>query len=202
MSFLFIKTTQSLVFRKVFAPPLLCVMLSFSLSLSLLLSFLPSFLLSFFLPSFRPSFLPSSLPPSFNTNSLSIFVKPSVAENAIESITGSGVVCNIDGIDSNRLLVGNRSLLEEFKIPVSPLVDAAMWDLEIQGKTAVLVTKGETVVGILGIGDVLKADAVSTVQALRSQNIDVWMLTGDNRTTAEAVADQLDISKVWCLCLC
>jgi len=64
-----------------------------------------------------------------------------------------------------------------------------MWDLEVQGKTAVCVAVNQQVVGILGIADVVKGEAVSTLIALKSMNVDVWMVTGDNRTTADAVAD-------------
>lgn len=70
-----------------------------------------------------------------------------------------------------------------------------MWDLEVQGKTAVCVALEATVLGVLGIADSVKSEAYTTIAALRSMGIDVWMVTGDNKTTAEAVADELDIPK-------
>jgi Cu+-exporting ATPase len=65
----------------------------------------------------------------------------------------------------------------------------------VQGKTAICVSLGSQIVGIIGIADTAKPEAYSTIMALRSLNIDIWMLTGDNRTTAEALADELEIPK-------
>ncbi|KAJ1422638.1 HAD-like domain-containing protein [Ochromonadaceae sp. CCMP2298] len=70
-----------------------------------------------------------------------------------------------------------------------------MWNLEVQGKTAVCVAVGGAVVAVLGIADTPKAEAHSTIKALLAMGLDVWMITGDNRTTAEALADELDLSK-------
>ena len=137
----------------------------------------------------------------------------SVSEDAIKSSIGSGIECRmgpnlgiggiggirgiggIGGIGvSDRVLVGNRSLLEAHKISLSALVDNSMWDLEIQGKTAVIVAVGMEVIGIIGIADNIKPEAKATVWALQQQGIDVWMVTGDNHTTAEAVARQVGIT--------
>jgi cation transport ATPase len=51
-----------------------------------------------------------------------------------------------------------------------------MWDLEVQGKTAVCVAVDGAVRGLLGLADTAKAEAYSTIQALRRMNIDVWMV--------------------------
>lgn len=106
---------------------------------------------------------------------------------------GLGVECATpDGL----VLVGNRAFVEKKGISVSTSIDSAMWDLEVQGKTAVCVALDNAIIGIIGIADTCKLEAYSTIAALRKSGIDVWMLTGDNRTTAEAVADELDIPKV------
>ena len=115
-----------------------------------------------------------------------------LGENAFESITGSGVRCKtIEGT----VLVGNRSFMEKNGITVSNVLDSAMWDLEVQGKTAVCVALDDKVIGILGITDTLKPEAHKTVEALKGMGLDVWMVTGDNKTTAEAIASQLNIPK-------
>lgn len=93
------------------------------------------------------------------------------------------------------VLVGNRQFMETHELAVTPTVDATMWDLEVQGKTAVCVALEGRILGILGIADVCKDEAFRTLIALRSMNLDVWMVTGDNRTTAEAIAEELDIPK-------
>jgi Cu+-exporting ATPase len=94
------------------------------------------------------------------------------------------------------ILIGNRLLMNENKVDVSKWIDDEMWKLESQGKTVVCISLDYVIIGILAVSDVTKTEAVQTISALRSMNIDVWMMTGDNITTAEAVADELDIPKV------
>lgn len=59
---------------------------------------------------------------------------------------------------------------------MSSLVDAAMWDLEIQGKTAVCVAVDGVVKGVLGLADTAKPEAYSTIKALGVLGMDVWMV--------------------------
>jgi P-type Cu+ transporter len=102
-----------------------------------------------------------------------------------------GVSCTFP--NGTCILVGNRSHMEEHHVVLGPIVDAAMWDLEVQGKTAVCVAFNSAIIGILGIADTLKAEAAETVAALKAMGMDVWMVTGDNRTTATAIGDELGI---------
>ena len=60
---------------------------------------------------------------------------------------------------------------------MSSLLDAAMWDLEIQGKTAVCVALDGVVRGVLGLADTAKPEAYSTLRALAMLGIDVWMVS-------------------------
>lgn len=62
------------------------------------------------------------------------------------------------------------------QVAMNSLVDAAMWDLEIQGKTAVCVAVGGVVRGVLGVADTAKAEAYSTIKALGVLGMDVWMV--------------------------
>jgi Cu+-exporting ATPase len=106
-----------------------------------------------------------------------------------------GVCCVLnDKLSPGKIIVGNRGHMEVNNITLGPLVDSAMWDLEVQGKTAVCVAFNDTIFGVLGIADAVKEEAVTTIAGLKSMGIDVWMVTGDNRTTAEAIADELNIS--------
>ena len=90
--------------------------------------------------------------------------------------------------------VGNRALMERFKIPVTPALDARLRRIEQSACTAVCVSYGSRVVGLLSIADPLKSHARSTVQYLRNTlQVDVWMATGDSPVTAAAVAAQLDL---------
>ena len=63
-------------------------------------------------------------------------------------------------------------------ITLDPLVDTALHDLEVQGKTAVCVAYNSVIVGVLGIADVVKAEAMVTVQALEAMGVQVYMCTG------------------------
>lgn len=111
-------------------------------------------------------------------------------ENASVMFVGSGISCLTP---MGTVCVGNRAFMKTKGIVVNAAADAAMWNLEIQGKTAICVALEEEVMGILGIADTLKREAESVVKALRSAGIDVWMITGDNATTAEALANKLDL---------
>lgn len=115
-----------------------------------------------------------------------------LAEDAAISVVGSGVTCDCA---LGKILIGNRGFMKAQDIVVNAVADSAMWNLEIQGKTAVLVSLNNEVQGVLGLADVPKAEADNAVRTLRSMGIDIWMLTGDNATTAEALAHKLDISQ-------
>ncbi len=63
-----------------------------------------------------------------------------------------------------------------FQVALSPQLDATMWDLQIQGKTAICVAVNQVIVGVLGLADTAKEEAYSTIRALHALNIDVWMV--------------------------
>lgn len=107
------------------------------------------------------------------------------------SIHTGGVKCSFP--DGTCILVGNRSHMETNHVVLGPIIDSTMWDIEIQGKTAVCVAFNSMVIGVLGIADVIKPEALSTICALKERGIDLWMVTGDNRTTALAIGDELNI---------
>lgn len=67
-------------------------------------------------------------------------------------------------------------LSQSYQVPMTSLVDAAMWDLEIQGKTAVCVAVDGAVRGVLGLADTAKPEAYSTIKALAVLGMDVWMV--------------------------
>jgi Cu+-exporting ATPase len=67
--------------------------------------------------------------------------------------------------------------------------------LEVQGKTAVLVAVDTNIIGIIAVADRPKDEAYSTIAALQEMGVEVWMVTGDQRTTAHAIADDLNIPR-------
>lgn len=107
------------------------------------------------------------------------------------SFTGRGAL----GRFGNTLVaVGNRAFAEMHNYDVTFVAEECMQSLEEEGKTAVLIAINGIVKAILGIVDEIKEDAGPAIAYLRSEmGIDVWMVTGDNKTTAAAVGRKLDI---------
>ena len=108
------------------------------------------------------------------------------------SITGKGVAGTVDG---RRAALGNRKLLDELSIAPSELAnqtDAFRRD----GQTVMFVAVDQRVVGLVALADPTKSSAAEAIEQLRAAGMRVVMLTGDNRTTADAVARELGIEDV------
>ncbi len=111
---------------------------------------------------------------------------------AFDSPTGKGVVGKVAGRD---VALGAERYLDELDIPTSALHNEAE-RLRADGATAIFVALDNQLAGVLGIADRVKATTPDSLKALREQGIDLVMLTGDNRTTAEAVGRSLGIARV------
>ena len=109
-----------------------------------------------------------------------------------DSPSGKGVTGTVEG---RRIDIGNRLVMQAGAIDVSALEKTAE-DLRAAGATAIFVAIDGKASGVLAIADPIKATTPEAIQALREARIRVVMLTGDNRTTAEAVARKLDIAEV------
>lgn len=109
-----------------------------------------------------------------------------------ESITGKGVKGELDG---HRVAVGNRSLLEDFKVEAGELAAKAE-TLRANGQTLMFVIVDEEPAGLIGVADPIKETTPDAVKQLHAEGIRIVMLTGDSRTTAEAVARKLGIDEV------
>lgn len=109
-----------------------------------------------------------------------------------ESITGKGVKGVVGG---HRVALGNRVLLSELGIASDTLAAEAA-ALEADGQTVTFVALDGSLAGILGVTDPIKESTPEAIQALHDEGIHLVMLTGDTRTTAEAVAKKLDIDEV------
>ena len=114
-----------------------------------------------------------------------------VAED-FASQPGKGAAGNVDG---KRVAVGNKSMMDGEGADTKPLDEQAE-KLRASGATAIYVAVNGSAVGILGISDPIKATTPAALRALQREGIRVVMLTGDNRTTANAVASQLNITDV------
>jgi P-type Cu+ transporter len=114
------------------------------------------------------------------------------ATDEFDSITGKGVTATVTG---RRVLVGNERLLTDAGVDTASLTDAAT-RLAADGKTAMFVAVDGTPAGVVAVADTLKDDAVESVAALRRLGLEVVMLTGDNRRTAEAIARATGVDRV------
>ena len=111
---------------------------------------------------------------------------------AFEAPAGKGVTGIVAG---RRLAIGNARFLDEIGVDAAPLVAAAE-ALRADGATAVFVAVDGAVAAVIAIADPVKATTPAALKAIAAAGIRVVMLTGDNRTTAEAVARRLGIAEV------
>jgi P-type Cu+ transporter len=110
-----------------------------------------------------------------------------------ENLAGKGVRGNIG---NNTVMVGSIRLLLEHGVPlIQPI--AKVEQHEADAKTVFMVAKDQTLVGMIAVADTLKEDAKAAIERLRAQGIETVMLTGDNRRTAEAIAEQIGIDVVF-----
>jgi P-type Cu+ transporter len=110
-----------------------------------------------------------------------------------QSITGKGITGIVDG---HQVALGNLALLEDLSIDSSILAEKAT-PLQNEGHTVIYVSIDEKPAGLLSITDPIKSSTREAISALHSEGLQVIMLTGDHRTTAETVAKQLDIDKIY-----
>jgi Cu+-exporting ATPase len=113
------------------------------------------------------------------------------APSSFDSPVGKGVVGTVDG---RALIIGNQRIMADAGIDTAALAATAD-DLRKDGATAIYVAIDGAIAGILAIADPVKATTPEAIAALKAEGIRVVMLTGDNRTTAAAVAAKLGIAE-------
>jgi P-type Cu+ transporter len=106
------------------------------------------------------------------------------------SITGRGLEARVE---SHAMLVGTRRLLNERSIAYDAL-EERLAALEQAGKTTVLVAIDARVAGLVAVADTVKVGSAEAIKQLRAQGLSVWMITGDNRRAAQAIAAQVGIA--------
>jgi Cu+-exporting ATPase len=111
---------------------------------------------------------------------------------AFDSITGHGVRGRVDG---SQVVVGNRKLLNDLGIHLGALAERAE-ALRGDGQTVMFVVVDNKAAGLLGVADPIKQSTPEAIEQLHKDGIRIVMLTGDSRTTAEAVARRLGIDDV------
>jgi P-type Cu+ transporter len=111
---------------------------------------------------------------------------------SFQSQTGKGATGQVEG---RTVAIGNQTLLQDLGIDPGPLAARAE-ELRREGQTVVFVAIDGRPAGLLGIADPIKESAAATIRDLRNEGLRVIMITGDNRTTAEAVARTLGLDAV------
>ncbi len=110
---------------------------------------------------------------------------------SFESFTGKGVKATVDG---REILVGNKKLMTDKNISLNFEEEASKF--EGQGKTAMYVADNEKVLGVIAVADTLKEDSKDSIEELKDRGLEIWMLTGDNQRTAEAISEEVGIENV------
>jgi Cu+-exporting ATPase len=108
------------------------------------------------------------------------------------SVTGKGVIGNVDG---KPVALGNRRLLDDLGTDAGELSDRAE-EMRRDGQTVMHVVIDGAVAGLIGVADPVKASTPEAIRMLHDDRVRIVMLTGDNRTTAEAVAKKLGIDDI------
>ena len=118
-------------------------------------------------------------------------ITPATA-SAFQAVFGKGITAQVDG---KTYYAGNKAFMEEKGISVSPY-DSRLDALADEGKTPLLFADEGGVIGIIAVADVEKPTSAQAISLFSSMGIDVVMLTGDTKRTAEAIRKRLHIPKV------
>jgi Cu+-exporting ATPase len=109
-----------------------------------------------------------------------------------EALTGYGVV---GIVNKQNIVLGNKRLMDKEKIEYKEMLKQ-IEQLEAEGKTVMMLAQNKKVVGLIAVADVIKTTAKEAVSALQKKGIMTFMITGDNKQTAEAIAQQIGITQV------
>jgi P-type Cu+ transporter len=111
---------------------------------------------------------------------------------AVHALSGKGVTGIVEG---REVSLGNEALLEELQIAGEPWLSRAR-QLREDGQTVMFVVEGKQLIGLVGVIDPIKATTEQALRELRAEGLEVWMVTGDSRATAEVVARKLALDGV------
>ncbi len=106
---------------------------------------------------------------------------------------GQGISCEIN---SNKILIGNASLLEKNCIKIDPTVANYIEGIKGKGETSILTVKDQQIIGVISIADVVRDEAREAVKKLKGYGLRVILLTGDSMNTAKTIGKELQIDEV------
>lgn len=115
------------------------------------------------------------------------------AVESFEALPGRGVKASVDGA---AVLLGSPKLMGEAGLELLDLQKGTLEKLESEGKTVMIVIKEKEILGLIAVADTLKEHSAEAVKGLHKMGLEVAMITGDNRRTAEAIAKKAGIDRV------
>jgi len=108
------------------------------------------------------------------------------------AVPGKGLQASYEG---KEVLIGNRKLMQDNNISIE-MGEKDLLRLEEEGKTAMLISIDNRLVGIIAVADQIKETSKKAIEELKSMGLDVYMITGDNERTARAIAKEVGITNV------
>jgi len=108
-----------------------------------------------------------------------------------KTISGMGIKAKID---NKEYQLGNSKILNNKKIEEKHLKKE--YELSSQGNSIIYIVEDNKIIGMIGVADIIKSTAKKTIEKLKKQNIDIIMLTGDNKETASLIGKQIGIEKI------
>ena len=114
--------------------------------------------------------------------------------SSCEYLPGKGMVCRFN---DDEILVGNRALLRSYSVEEPDQLQQLVYEESRNGRTIVLVAHNKHACGALSVADVVRDEAKQAITKLKAMGLRVVMLTGDNKITAQAVAEELGIDEVY-----
>ncbi|MGM0878424.1 MAG: heavy metal translocating P-type ATPase [Bacillota bacterium] len=117
----------------------------------------------------------------------------SLEVSEFQAIPGHGIEVTVG---DSKVLIGTRKLMKEHTIAFEKH-ENKMAELELQGKTAILIAVDNELKGIIAVADTVKESSKEAIQELKSMGIEVYMITGDNERTAKAIANLVGVENVF-----
>ncbi len=109
------------------------------------------------------------------------------------SFGGKGVKATVN---SKEIILGNRTLFNDLNIEISSEVEANILEMEMEGKTVIMVGIENKLTGLIAVADTLKPSTTGAISELKKMGLKVAMITGDNDRTAKAIASKVGIETV------
>lgn len=111
------------------------------------------------------------------------------------SITGKGIEAALKTLEGKKIYIGNKRLLDMAEAYDAALISKAD-EMARKGQTPMYVIIDKELVGVISVADTIKADSIKAIEYIKGLGIDVYMLTGDNKLTADNIGSLVKVDKV------